>query len=163
MPLQSIGGLEGMDHDGGCEWGRQPRDRTNQISDYEISGRDHESPNWSAVMPTWELPPVTEQPSIQLARWTVVRLAATDGSLEADFLFGWDPQNRCGRSSTNIVDADPANQTILTRSGRRYELVGPPGHDPDGEHVFLSKFGAALKLCHQEIVSDQYARPTTAE
>ena len=114
-------------------------------------------------MPTWELPSTTEQPSITITRWTVVRLVEIDGNLEADLLYGWDPQNGCGRLSTKIVESDPTNQTVVTMSGRRYTLVGPPGNDPDGEHVFLSKFGSVLKLCHLSIVSEQYARPAMAE
>lgn len=114
-------------------------------------------------MPTWEMPTTADQPSIDLIRWAVVRLAATDGSLEADFVYGWDLQNHCGRSSTKIVKADPANQTVVTLSGRRYALVGPPGHDPDGEHVFLSRYGAVMKLCRHEVVSDQYAHSAAAD
>ena len=114
-------------------------------------------------MPTWELPSTTEQPSITITRWTVVRLVEIDGNLEADLLYGWDPQNGCGRLSTKIVESDPTNQTVVTMSGRRYTLAGPPGNDPDGEHVFLSKFGSVLKQCHLSIVSEQYARPVVTE
>lgn len=113
-------------------------------------------------MPTWDLPTTTEQPSINLVRWTVIRIASNDGSLEADFLYGWDSQNNCGRASTNIVESNPAIQTVTTMSGRRYTLIGPPGHDPDGEHVFLSKFAAVLKLCRHEAVSERYAQPAGA-
>ena len=65
--------------------------------------------------------------------------------------------------SAEVLGSAGGNMVVVTMSGRRYTLAGPPGHDPDGEHVFLSKFGSVLKLCHLSIVSDQYARPVVTE
>lgn len=50
-------------------------------------------------------------------------------------LVGWNLTDREGRVSTAIQTYDPETHRGRTASGRVYELVGPPGGDPDGECV----------------------------
>lgn len=73
-------------------------------------------------MPIWEMPPVSEQPAIQLIRWTVVRFKTEN--LQADFVYGWDVDNACGRTSSVISDVDLDALSVRTRSGRIYRLCG---------------------------------------
>lgn len=79
----------------------------------------------------WETPPVSDQPSITLVRWSVME---TDTG-ERHFV-GFNIEDREGRVSTAIRSFDPATACGVTMSGRIYRLIGPTGYDPDGEWVW---------------------------
>ncbi len=51
-------------------------------------------------------------------------------------LVGYNVLQREGRVSTAIEHFDPTSRTAITHSGRLYQLVGPPGYDPDGAWVW---------------------------
>jgi len=113
-----------------------------------------------AVVPIRELESVTDQPEARLTQWKVVRVMTRDGSVQADFAYGWDPRTGEGRLSTTVVSCGPVQQTAITSSGRRYRFMGSPGHCADGEYVFHQRFAAVLNQCDIEDVSNLYARPT---
>lgn len=81
----------------------------------------------------WSVPSVSQQPSLQLARWSVRQTER--GSR---YLVGYNISDQEGRVSTAIQGFDVSTARVTTRSGRTYELVGPPGHDPDAEWVWQS-------------------------
>ena len=96
-------------------------------------------------MPIWEMPAITEQPTINLIRWTVVRFKTEN--LQADFVYGWDVDNACGRTSSVISGVDRDALSVRTRSGRIYRLCGQAGRDAEGEYVFREKYPELLSLC----------------
>lgn len=81
----------------------------------------------------WGVPSVSQQPSLKLVRWSVRQTER--GSR---YLVGYNISDQEGRVSTAIQDFDVRTARVTTRSGRTYELVGPPGHDPDAEWVWQS-------------------------
>lgn len=90
-------------------------------------------------MPTWNMPPVSQEATVTLCRWQIYRISM--GGEHWDFVRGWDVANACGRCSTPVIEFDPANRRMITRSGRVYVLKGPSGLDEDAAYVFHSRFG----------------------
>lgn len=105
-------------------------------------------------MQVWEVPAVINQPDISLLRWTVVRFKHE--ALQADFVFGWDAVNSCGRVSSVIAAKDPGSARLQTRTGRTYRLLGPAGNDGDGQYVFRQKYAELIALCEFSDVSTEY-------
>lgn len=105
-------------------------------------------------MPIWKMPSVDEQSTINLLRWTVVRF--TTAEVEADFVYGWDTANSCGRTSSVISSVDEKGPGIRTRTGRLYRLLGPSCEDADGEYVFRQKYAQLIALCEFSDVSREY-------
>lgn len=110
-------------------------------------------------MPTWNMPSVTQEATVRLLRWQVYRI--TVGEEHWDFLRGWDVAHGCGRCSTPIIEFDPVNGRMVTRSGRVYVLEGPSGVDEDAAYVFHSRFGAVppAGACFDD-VSAEYTPPS---
>lgn len=88
----------------------------------------------------WKTPPVSDQPCIYLIRWCVM-----ETEKGTRHFVGYNSENREGRVSTPIETFDPATARGVTQSGRIYQLVGPPGHDPDAEWVWTMYSSAKLK------------------
>lgn len=105
-------------------------------------------------MPIREMPSVDSQPTINLIRWTVVRFKTREQ--QADFVYGWDTVNCCGRTSSAISSTDRNVPGLRTRTGRAYRLLGQPCCDPDGEHVFREKYSELIALCEFSDVSGEY-------
>lgn len=83
----------------------------------------------------WRTPGVGDQPAINLIRWRVVEV--TCGQHQgARHLVGYCPENCEGRVSTAIMSFDAVAMQLTTKSGRVYQLLGEPGYDCDGEHVW---------------------------
>ena len=78
-----------------------------------------------------QTPPVDEVPVVQLSRWQVSEL--TSGARHA---WGYDNGAREGRASSLLAEFDPATASLQSITGRRYELVGPPGFDSDARYVW---------------------------
>lgn len=76
-------------------------------------------------------PPSTdEQPAVDLARWQVFKV--DDGEMHfVGHIVGGQ-----GRVSSPIKAFDLDSMAGVTRSGRRYRLVGEPGQDSDGLYVW---------------------------
>jgi len=79
----------------------------------------------------WKTEPVASQPRLRLASWRIMRTERG----EIHFI-GYAVDNHEGRVSTAIQSLDLAARTGVTRSGRLYELIGKPGHDPDADYVW---------------------------
>jgi hypothetical protein len=82
-------------------------------------------------MPVWSVASVGEKPEITLCRWKVIETER----LERHFV-GLSVASNTGRVSSAIQSFDPETRTGVTRSGRRYVLLGAPGDDPDGMHTW---------------------------
>jgi hypothetical protein len=82
-------------------------------------------------MPIWNVAPIDEQPEIELRRW---RVYETERG-ERHFV-GQSVDTATGRVSSAITEFDSASRTGVTRSGRRYVLLGRPGYDADAMHVW---------------------------
>jgi len=85
------------------------------------------------------MPSVDSQPEIVLTHWSAVRISA-EGQ-HWDVLLGWCELNRCGRVTTPVKEFMGEQGTAITRSGRRYRLVGPPGKCEDAQYVYQQTFG----------------------
>jgi hypothetical protein len=79
----------------------------------------------------WKTQPVASQPRLRLASWRIMRTERG----EIHFI-GYAVDNHEGRVSTAIQSLDLAARTGVTSSGRLYELIGKPGHDPDADYVW---------------------------
>lgn len=82
-------------------------------------------------MTVWDTPPVTDQPSITLVRWSVRETETGDRHF-----VGFNVRNLEGRVSTAIRSFDPTTGSGTTMSGRVYTLKGPAGYDGDAEWVW---------------------------
>jgi hypothetical protein len=95
-------------------------------------------------MPIWNVLDVTAQPVIRLSRWCVFRHTLESTGQYSEYLAGWNLDDHEGRVSTSIVALDPAAAVVRTHSGRSYQLIGEPGHDPDAMYVFYRRFGGTI-------------------
>lgn len=85
------------------------------------------------------MPSVDSQPDIVLTDWSVVRISAENQHW--DVILGWCELNRCGRVTTPVMEFDGERGVAITRSGRRYQLAGPPGKCDDASYVYQQTFG----------------------
>lgn len=104
----------------------------------------------------WETPPVHDQPSITLIRWSVMETTSGDRHL-----VGYNLDDREGRASTAIQSFDPKKAQAVTRSGRIYQLVGPPGYDSDGSWVW-SLWANARKIQWRD-ATDEFQKLITEQ
>lgn len=79
-------------------------------------------------MPIWE---VRSQPGITLIRWRVF-----ETELKERHLVGYCLETHKGRVSSAIQSFNTTTRLAVTRSGRAYELVGPPSQDLDALYVW---------------------------
>lgn len=79
-------------------------------------------------MPIWE---VRSQPGITLIRWRVF-----ETELKERHLVGYCLETHKGRVSSAIQSFSTTTRLAVTRSGRAYELVGPPSQDLDALYVW---------------------------
>lgn len=75
--------------------------------------------------------PITLQPELTLRPWVI--LECSNGQ---HYAMGWCVENHEDRASTAIEHFDRAKMQLRTRSGRVYQLEGPPGVDADGLYVW---------------------------
>lgn len=83
-------------------------------------------------MSIWRVDPTDVEPHTTLVRWQVMYVVDT----EARHLVGWAQDVREGRVSSPVQSWDPATRQAVTRSGRVYELAGPPGEDSEAQYVW---------------------------
>lgn len=110
----------------------------------------------------WAVPDVSAQPEVLLERWRVVEVQAADRQMERHFI-GYNSKNREGRVSTAIQEIDFATRRGVTRSGRVYELVGPPGHDPDGEWVWKNWARLNQVTSERDVTAEVFKKILDAE
>lgn len=91
----------------------------------------------------WTTPPPSIEPEIMLLCWSVFELPS--GSRH---FVGYNAPHHEGRVSTAILAWNAERRQGITRSGRRYRLVGSPGQDADGLYVWshLSKGSAYVDV-----------------
>ncbi|GAB2600815.1 hypothetical protein GCM10027034_37480 [Ramlibacter solisilvae] len=76
--------------------------------------------------------PVNEAPLARLVDWQISELNV-NGSRH---VWGYDLMTREGRASSMLAEFDPATASLISATGRRYELVSRPGFDADAEFVW---------------------------
>lgn len=96
----------------------------------------------------WETPPVSDQSSITLTRWSVKETHTG----ERHFV-GYNLEDCEGRVSTAIRSFDQTTGFGITESGRVYRLVGPPGYDPDGDWVW-THWASSRKVDWQDVTDE---------
>ncbi len=81
----------------------------------------------------WNVPSTLAEPDIYLASWAVMEFSM------GRFIFGETP-DLDGRRSTKVVSVedDDNGSVLITKSGRRYHLYGPPGLKGNGSYMFNS-------------------------
>ena len=82
-------------------------------------------------MPIWRVSAVSDEPEICLQCWSVFETERK----ERHFV-GQNMDCGTGRVSSAIQTFDAESRTGVTRSGRRYVLVGGPGHHDDATHTW---------------------------
>lgn len=96
----------------------------------------------------WETPPVSIQPSIRLARWSVKETETGDRHF-----IGFNIDDHEGRASTAIRSFNPKTALGITASGRIYQLAGPPGRDPDADWVW-TRWATARKIVWRDVTAE---------
>lgn len=83
----------------------------------------------------WRPASVTDEPETRLGSWQVYEVAADfNNRAPTIHLVGWTGYE--GRVCSAVQEFDKTTMKCRTRSGRVYELVGPPGFNRDAEHTF---------------------------
>lgn len=80
-----------------------------------------------------QIVPVSVEPVTVMTQWKLVQITANDGRRFRHLVGRADYE---GRVCSAIVSIDLAAMCMTTKSGRVYELEGPPGHDTDADWVF---------------------------
>lgn len=94
-------------------------------------------------MSAWQCAPAQDEPPTTLCRWHVIRATYSDGVEPCTLHFvGRNAASWCGRVSSPVMDVDAAARRARTRSGRLYQLEGPPGID--AESVFMWRLWAEI-------------------
>jgi len=94
----------------------------------EDPARDFEEPAADSDLP-WaprRAPDVSAQPRMALSGWRILDLGHGQ-----EILCGWLPNGSTLRKTSPIAWFSQSLREIVTSSGRRYELVGPPATDPE--------------------------------
>lgn len=96
----------------------------------------------------WSTPSPSIEPEIMLIGWSVFELPSG-----TRHFVGYNVRHSEGRVSTPIISWDAEQQQGVTRSGRRYQLVGDPGSDPDGLYVWgwYSQGSAYVDVTHEYV------------
>lgn len=109
----------------------------------------HAAPLTSGI---WVSRPIDEQPELQLARWSILQVGG--GSSATLRLVGYNLIDHEGRVSTAIVEFDATALRCRTKSGRIYELVGPPGRDGGADYVLARWLPLKDWPEHREVTMD---------
>lgn len=83
-------------------------------------------------MPLWKTRPVSEEPEIELLRWSVFE--TNDGQRH----FVGAMSGSRGRVSSAVVELDVTSRRGVTKTGRRYVLVGEPGFDLNAAYTWCA-------------------------
>ena len=71
---------------------------------------------------------------VQMSAWSVREVSSPLDDETTQHLVG--VVDGLGRVCSPIQEFDRETMTVTTRSGKLYELIGPPGVDIDAEYVF---------------------------
>lgn len=84
-------------------------------------------------MPVWN---VSDETTVKLSSWGVCSVPRPGAIVRRDHhFFGYNAAIQEGRVSSKIVKFYPKERYGITASGRKYELLGEPGHNPDASYV----------------------------
>lgn len=102
--------------------------------------------SWNNIIPfdaiveggVWKTSSVEETPTIELSRWVVYEVPAPTGRENSkDHHFcGWNVTEGEGRVSSKIVAWNRETRTGITRSDRKYKLVGESALNMDAAYVW---------------------------
>ncbi|MGZ4996592.1 MAG: AAA family ATPase [Methylobacter sp.] len=106
------------------------------ISPEDFKPRQTVNPKWRLVMPIFAVAPVDEEPEETVTRWSIREARFDDPNDQSRHVIGYVARKGKGRVSSAIQSFDREKMRIKTRSGRVYQLDGPPGFDPDAEYVW---------------------------
>jgi hypothetical protein len=84
-------------------------------------------------MSFWIPAPIENHPEVYMSRWKIIE-ATDDSGVKSRHFVGLDEFG--GRVSSAIQKFDFDKRTGVTRSGRVYKLLGPPGHNADADYVW---------------------------
>lgn len=88
-------------------------------------------------MSVWRPSSVVARPSVTLRDWCVFEVPGTaKHEMRTTHFVGYSVEEREGRVSSCIILLDRAGGRGTTKSGRIYELQGPPGLDGDGAYTW---------------------------
>ncbi len=88
-------------------------------------------------MPIWKGTSIEETPEIELVSWRVYEVSSPLWEGRTRHFVGRNITENEGRVSSQIKSFDPLTHRAVTRSGRVYQLVGPPGSGTsDGQYVW---------------------------
>lgn len=105
-------------------------------------------------------PSIEDQPEVDLHEWQVMR--AGGGTGDGDHFVGAVVDGTSGRVSSRVIEFDPATRVGITRSGRRYRLVGPPGASEEALEFWRQwAFGNGVDSWTD--VSEEYERNNPAQ
>lgn len=105
-------------------------------------------------MPTWRVATLSGEPEILLVAW---RIMETDRS-ERHFV-GARLDDGSGRVSTAILEFDPDGMTGVSKSGRVYKLVGPPGWNENADYVWSTWRAVNRVSCYADVTDSALRRP----
>lgn len=105
-------------------------------------------------MSIWKATSVADTPEIVLSQWRIVEVTSPYWDGTSRHFTGYNETEHEGRVSSEIVEFDPTNMCGVTKSGRTYKLIGPPGHNGDGEYVW-SRWKAINQVETETDVSDE--------
>jgi hypothetical protein len=106
------------------------------ISPEDFNPRQTVNPKWRLVIPILAVAPVDEEPEETMMRWSIREAQFDDPNDQSRHVVGYVARKGKGRVSSAIQSFDREKMRIKTRSGRVYQLDGPPGFDPDAEYVW---------------------------
>ncbi|MCK8515862.1 hypothetical protein M0534_05925 [Methylonatrum kenyense] len=82
----------------------------------------------------WKVSSVEDEPSIRATHWKIYGVRGVETAM---LLACYNPAGREGRVSTRITEIDEGQMRIRTKSGRVYELHGPPAVQPHPDTAWV--------------------------
>jgi ATP-dependent Lon protease len=107
-------------------------------------------------MPIFAVAPVHEEPEETIMRWSIREVLFDAHNDKSHHLVGYISRQGKGRVTSAIQSFDRDTMRIKTRSGRVYQLDGPPGFDPDAEYVW-AQWKALNHVREEADVTDHYS------
>lgn len=90
-----------------------------------------------------------------LHRWRVME-AVSPGDTRSHHVYGQNPGNSFGISTSAIQEFDPVSMTAKTRSGKTYILVGYPDNSPLGEAAWRKWCKDNNIVAERDVTRDYY-------
>lgn len=84
----------------------------------------------------WPIESVVDRPEVALSRWRLYEISSAFSEAPTLHLVGWASETTQGQVSSPVHHVDPVSRRCVTRSGRRYRLIGAPGHCDDAAFIW---------------------------